>query len=528
MLTFLLLSPDFDQRGNYTVDDRLSLFEPIWDSGVRKVGQGGARGWGVELQERVVEGEQLPEEEDVAPNTDLEDGLIAGAGGGDKPSIWLQIELHRDREFFFPWRKGEEVPEDPERIVDLDTVLGFPVLLTSQEAKFRLLLSLLYILGYEEQTKPFGNLVNSEAVTKLFNTHERAPEDFTESSVLSKVIPTFKTKETLAIFCHYLFAQTYHKFKEPFRTKIILMWLDFEREVIKVNNGDKSMKKDLKKLVKSLLKEDRNNVELVAKFVEIEVELEGYSTGYSILTTSLTAFSKNFLVQSDEDSLLSSLVLMRTGVEMELRELVQLTNQRRDPGSEAANQERGVQHRDRLQWFLVQLASGEQFQALTPDNKGCMVAWLDTVLGRLGSWIEQNIEKVTKIKLASKAPTVKHSLVEVVFMFAWLLRFSAGWQESCEVLSKYSSQIGQKIASRTRNKNRFNEDYLTLKFIQESFDKISFDILWFESLCDVQVKQSLRTFYIRCIKAHPHNGYFVDQLATVEESSSVVGCNTTI
>ena len=107
-------------------------------------------------------------------------------------------------------------------------------------------------------------------------------------------------------------------------------------------------------------------------------------------------------------------------------------------------------------------------------------------------------------------------------MFAWLLRFIAGWQESCEVLSKYSSQISQKIASGTRNKNRFNEDYLTLKFIQESFDKISFDILWFESLCDVQVKQSLCTFYIRCIKAHPYNGYFVDQLATVEESSSVV------
>ena len=84
---------------------------------------------------------------------------------------------------------------------------------------------------------------------------------------------------------------------------------------------------------------------------------------------------------------------------------------------------------------------------------------------------------MTKIKLSSKAPTVKHSLLEVVFMFAWLLRFIAGWQESCEVRSKYSSQISQKIASRTGNKNRFNEDYLTLKFIQESFDKISFDIL---------------------------------------------------
>lgn len=41
---------------------------------------------------------------------------------------------------------------------------------------------------------------------------------------------------------------------------------------------------------------------------------------------------------------------------------------------------------------------------MAPDNKGCIVAWLDTMLGRIGSWIEQNIEKVTKIKLSSKAP----------------------------------------------------------------------------------------------------------------------------
>ena len=73
----------------------------------------------------------------------------------------------------------------------------------------------------------------------------------------------------MAIFCHYLFAQTYHKFREPFRTKIILMWLDFEREIVKVNKEDVGMRKDLKKLVKSLLKEDRNNVELVSKFIEI-------------------------------------------------------------------------------------------------------------------------------------------------------------------------------------------------------------------------------------------------------------------
>lgn len=88
-----------------------------------------------------------------------------------------------------------------------------------------------------------------------------------------------------------------------------------------MNKGDKAMRKDLKKLVKSLLKEDRNNAELVAKFVEVEYELEGYESAYNILTTSLSAFNKSFLTLTSENEILSSLVLVRVGVEMELNEI---------------------------------------------------------------------------------------------------------------------------------------------------------------------------------------------------------------
>ena len=73
-----LCSPDFDVCGNYSVDDRLSLFEPLWDSGVRRVGQAGARGWGVELQERLGQQEDTDREEQVHNNSQQrEDDLIA-------------------------------------------------------------------------------------------------------------------------------------------------------------------------------------------------------------------------------------------------------------------------------------------------------------------------------------------------------------------------------------------------------------------------------------------------------------------
>ena len=89
---------------------------------------------------------------------------------------------------------------------------GFLVLFSSQESKLRILLSLLRMLGYEERSQTFSNLVDSEAVAKIFNTRSYIAEDFTDESVLKKSLPTYKTKESLAIFAHYLFAQTYNRY----------------------------------------------------------------------------------------------------------------------------------------------------------------------------------------------------------------------------------------------------------------------------------------------------------------------------
>ena len=389
-------------------------------------------------------------------------------------------------------------------MVDFDAVLGFVVLFSSQESKLRILLTLLRMLGYEDRSKIFSNLVDSEAVAKIFNTRSYIQEDFTDDSVLKKTLPTYKTKESLAIFAHYLFAQTYSRYKEPFRTKVILMWLDFEREVININDSDKGMKKDLKKLVKSLLKEDRNNVELVAKFVEIEYQLEGYETANKIIETSFTAFDKKFLKQKDEDSIVSSLTLYRTGVELELNQILKRPN------------ETDALHKDRLQWLLIQAASENNFQPFTEDKKSSIIALVDSIQEKYITWIDENLSQVTRIKFSKKAPNVKHSLVEVIFLYAWLSNFTCGWQQACEILQKYSNKIREKL--KPRKDSRFNEDLLTLKFLDESINKIMLDILWYESHQDIKVKQNLRTFYIQCLQQHSHNGYFLSRLGNVLHS----------
>ena len=50
--------------------------------------------------------------------------------------------------------------------------------------------------------------------------------------MLQENLPTLHDSEKKAIFVHNLFAQTYSTFNEPYRTKAILLWLDFEAQVI--------------------------------------------------------------------------------------------------------------------------------------------------------------------------------------------------------------------------------------------------------------------------------------------------------
>lgn len=66
------------------------------------------------------------------------------------------------------------------------------------------------------------------------------------------------------------------------------------------------------------------------------------------------------------------------------------------------------------------------------------------------------------------------------------------------------------------------ENFLTLKYIQESIDKICYDLLWYESLQDIKMRQNLRSFYITCLTKHPESGYFLSKLGSVEGSTSVV------
>jgi len=524
MLELNLFSPTFPGPG-YTVADKLSLLEPIWDSGVARVGEAGARGWGEELQDRIAQGNR--EVEVGGPGNEEWEGSVlaqeAAAG-----AVWLQLEVGREKEQFFPWRQGEAEPEDPERVVDFDTVHEWMVEFSRPETKFRLVLSLLRLLGVEWNERSFSSLLHSAASDCYLGVPAHHRHDFQGGArLLQPILPQVMSTEKVAIFTHFIFAQIYHKFEDPYKTQLMILWLDFEHLIVEKNPSNPGLKKDLKKLAKSLLKEDRNNVELVVQFAELETRLGGYAMGQAVLETSILAGGRVLLLQEQEEDVVAASRLYRAAAELELREIVKA----REKGTDAAL------HKDRLQWLLVQVGAQSVFTPMTEKNKSSMLGLVDKARTEFEAWLGKRMDDPRKrIKVFQQAPAIRHSGSEVLFLYTWLLYFTLGPDEALEALAGYSGRLEREVqASEDRlsrqerrseemvkSGGRFDQELQTLKFVQESIDKIAFDLIWFEAAEEVGMRQRLRTFYLSCLVKYPHSGFFHSQLPIVESSTSVV------
>jgi len=457
------------------------------------------------------------EKKDASLDNDWEDDILADTKHRPFAETWLDVELGREKRHWAPWTNLEEPPEDVERTVGFDFICGFLVEFSRQETKFRLLLSVLSLLGVKGVDKEFSSLKRSAAMERYFAADKLQNQNFhNQLNVLQDTIPTVRTSETLAIFIHNVFAQSYSKFPEPYRTNAILMWLEFEAGVIRQNTGGaaKELKKDLKKLIRCLLKEDRTNLDLVVKFAELEFENEGYNSAYSILVTAITASNSNFLKQSTEQGFLSATLLFRAAVELELREMVKI---QKDNLEDPDLQKSDTIHRNRLQWLLVHIGCGKKFSAYTTDKSDLILALVEGALRSFNEWIMEDIQKISCSRIFEMAPFVRHSVGDVIFFHAWLTKFCSGTQDALCMVESVRNQINVDAEG-----GRFNQLELTKSFLVESLDKICLDMLWFDSIFDVIEKNRLRNFYHYCISHHSSSSYFQNMLVQVQDTTSIV------
>ena len=76
---------------NFSLEDRLAIFEQFWDCGAARFGDDGSLGW-----KNVLRRKSIQEGESEPASDDFEDRLIPGNGvEGSKAKLWLDIEVHR-------------------------------------------------------------------------------------------------------------------------------------------------------------------------------------------------------------------------------------------------------------------------------------------------------------------------------------------------------------------------------------------------------------------------------------------------
>ncbi|KAK4312565.1 hypothetical protein Pmani_016030 [Petrolisthes manimaculis] len=319
--------PNHVRSPDTTLEAKLALFEPFWDSRAPRFGEKSAVGWAKVMQRK--EAIQYPEV--ILEGTrDEEDDILAQSG--ETSVLWLALETSRERRHWLPWEQDPEDCEDPERMVPLDELSSHLFELGSEEECYYLILQFLKFFdvpGVEdvclrisrsmEEVSIFEPLALETFSNTLFfgnQLHNKTESKMQEILNFDTVGPSLHKpwcEEYFQFICQVL-QQAAKIFSQPYRQNLTLLYIRLlgvqyharKMEVIDDNNL-KMLRKEIKKNIKSILKleeyrmclpiyQEYGKVEEVMGFMDDAANV--YITALSVGTATGNAFdvaSKDFL-----------------------------------------------------------------------------------------------------------------------------------------------------------------------------------------------------------------------------------------
>ncbi len=305
MVEFNLFSPDFP--GYYALEDKLALFEPFWESGVPRFGEVRMQGWAtvIKNKEKAAE-EAIGTRRATDQENPWEDEMLSQAGElVDRKSLWLELELNRERRHWSPWRSSEEDAEDPDRAVGYEDLAPFLFQFAERDQKLKLVLSFLHFLGVDvdDRRQGFFPYVALSSVLGLDSTETSSVDvDWSPdilAPVLQSTVPDYVEDESLQEFCRSVFSHASKALDNRSRTQLVGLWLHFEMSVaeksskIATSAARKAKAKEIKALVKNILLDDQDNLAIYVHYARTEYRIDGFKGAWKILQTMLMSDSKN-------------------------------------------------------------------------------------------------------------------------------------------------------------------------------------------------------------------------------------------
>lgn len=477
MIELNLFSPDFP--GYYSLEDRLALFEPFWDSGVARFGEPGVVGWRKVMENKT----NMANPESHAQSSEIEDQILHEAGNRvAQTRLWLEFEKARERRHWCPWRSNEEEAEDPDRMVTFDDISPYLFQFTEPHMSFKLILTFLKFLGIRSEDHPFELItVNSQTMTDAlhFSTPECQSVDLEWNSILSSTNPSWQEDPSFEAFCRNVFSQGSRVLPEPYKTQLIVLWLEFENQVfdqrVLTAPKKKPLVKELKSLVKSLLQSDQNNMDIYVAYAKLEHKVEGYANCWKILEMALLSHN-----QEPHHGLYTA------AISASLQEL---------------QVQESPEVRNRIIWLGIQALEGFVYSQNLPNSIDLLQKAEEILI------VKQNVVQECLISDNDPRMFLQSPIIDCVpevfhkiFALGILLYLNEGWDEAKKFLNFTQDKIIKAIESP-------DTSHKALGLLHENLLKLKLDL---------SSGKQAKIILGFCLDHFPRNEYFLQKLCDLQ------------
>ncbi|XP_060576281.1 nuclear exosome regulator NRDE2-like isoform X2 [Ruditapes philippinarum] len=263
---------------------KMAEFEVFWDSNCPRIGAADASGWKNCIGKEVTG----PAKNSSDSLEEIEDGITEKKL--PKHDAWLEIESLREQHTWLPWQPGEGQTEDDcqdvERLVMFDDVS--PVLFNvSEKLKIELVSSFLKFLGF-----PLGVDVLSTQVPPMCCEDVKNLTSYYQGSIKGDVVAV-EDNEILRNLAVEVLRLAIPCFSGKIRSDLTICQIGIQLSKYNREGLSKSDKKEMKKLMKNLLKEEKNRNDLFIwlAYIDLERSIGKPGEGESVIETALTMYS---------------------------------------------------------------------------------------------------------------------------------------------------------------------------------------------------------------------------------------------
>ena len=316
-------------------------------------------------------------------------------------------------------------------------------------------------------------------------------------------------------FSRNLFRVLSKRLQEPYKTQMVLLWLRFEKNMAKkssetdfsantVKSDKKARTKLIKNEIKTIMDQDRENIDIYCAYADFISIIEGYKNSSKIYKALLQSRCQIRGVAQNK----ASAKIYICSIINELKELKRIKENKRNSDDNSLHQALNL-HLINAQWLLHLMTEKIGYKDCSISNRSEMKDLVERSGQKNSNWIHKQLAgKISELIHGSQngndnpesMPVLCYNeFVSRIFIQVWLLYFETGnTVESVDFVHFVRNKAQQKV-------NQEKDD--RVNYLIEMLYKIVVDLLLYDGA--INSVQSGQSVLAAAMKDYPCNYYLL-------------------